>query len=361
MIEALRNELGFALVIATHDPDVAARADRAVALAGGRQQGMTRDRDPSPLSARARGLVRSPGRTVLRIVWSLLRCAARRHAPVHRAFAAHGVCQRRSPGAARLAGAVASHKQDLRVAKAVARQPGSPAGIGDGDGAVREPEPLGPAGNSKTSQGAVLAVPPGYGSHIHTFRLLNGSLRPGGVLLDQQTGGHCRRGLATRSRSCLDPARLAALRGLRGRPDHGPDQVSLPLNPSVGPAPAQPPGNAVIWRNRHLPADAGPVLPRSRPQATANSQPGAQKVVGGAGQSTRPAQRRQLSAAEARRSDALAGGAFAARPGAVRRQSLRLAQHGGRDSLHAQALYILLAVPGALVASGSPPRRARHQ
>ena len=41
MIEALRNELGFALVIATHDPDVAARADRAVALAGGRQQGMT--------------------------------------------------------------------------------------------------------------------------------------------------------------------------------------------------------------------------------------------------------------------------------------------------------------------------------
>ena len=41
MVEALRHELGFALVIATHDPDVAARADRAVALAGGRQQGMT--------------------------------------------------------------------------------------------------------------------------------------------------------------------------------------------------------------------------------------------------------------------------------------------------------------------------------
>jgi putative ABC transport system ATP-binding protein len=36
MIEALRHELGFALVIATHDPDVAARADRAVELAGGR-------------------------------------------------------------------------------------------------------------------------------------------------------------------------------------------------------------------------------------------------------------------------------------------------------------------------------------
>ena len=41
MIEALRSELGFALVIATHDPNVAARADRALALAGGRQQGLT--------------------------------------------------------------------------------------------------------------------------------------------------------------------------------------------------------------------------------------------------------------------------------------------------------------------------------
>jgi len=35
MIEALRRELGFALVLATHDPDVAARAERAVVLSGG--------------------------------------------------------------------------------------------------------------------------------------------------------------------------------------------------------------------------------------------------------------------------------------------------------------------------------------
>jgi putative ABC transport system ATP-binding protein len=36
MIEALRRELGFALVVATHDADVAARADRVAQLAGGR-------------------------------------------------------------------------------------------------------------------------------------------------------------------------------------------------------------------------------------------------------------------------------------------------------------------------------------
>jgi putative ABC transport system ATP-binding protein len=36
MIEALRRELTFALVVATHDPEVAARAGRAVGLSGGR-------------------------------------------------------------------------------------------------------------------------------------------------------------------------------------------------------------------------------------------------------------------------------------------------------------------------------------
>ena len=39
MIEALRLELGFALVIATHDPDVAARTDRVVTLEDGRVAG----------------------------------------------------------------------------------------------------------------------------------------------------------------------------------------------------------------------------------------------------------------------------------------------------------------------------------
>jgi putative ABC transport system ATP-binding protein len=36
LIEALRDELGFALVVATHDPDVAARAERTLTLANGR-------------------------------------------------------------------------------------------------------------------------------------------------------------------------------------------------------------------------------------------------------------------------------------------------------------------------------------
>ncbi len=35
MIESLRAELGFSLVVATHDPDVAARAERALIMVGG--------------------------------------------------------------------------------------------------------------------------------------------------------------------------------------------------------------------------------------------------------------------------------------------------------------------------------------
>jgi putative ABC transport system ATP-binding protein len=39
LIDALHAELGFALVVATHDPDVAARSDRTVALSDGRVVG----------------------------------------------------------------------------------------------------------------------------------------------------------------------------------------------------------------------------------------------------------------------------------------------------------------------------------
>ena len=35
LIEALQRELGFALVVATHDPDVAARLERAIELEDG--------------------------------------------------------------------------------------------------------------------------------------------------------------------------------------------------------------------------------------------------------------------------------------------------------------------------------------
>ena len=96
------------------------------------------------------GLVRSPGRTVLRVV---VVAAAVALLAGMLLFIGHSL-RTASASAVRQVpldwqGPVASYKQDLRVATAVARQPGIAAGIGDGDGAVREPEPLGPGGQQQ--------------------------------------------------------------------------------------------------------------------------------------------------------------------------------------------------------------------
>ena len=83
-------------------------------------------------------------------------------------------------------GPVGSYAADLRVAAGVARQPGvlqaSPAATAPLAGATHQ----GPEGLTATGAGAVLAVPSDYLSHFSTFRLLHGSLAPGGVVLDQQ-------------------------------------------------------------------------------------------------------------------------------------------------------------------------------
>ena len=39
---------------------------------------------------------------------------------------------------------------------------------------------------TQTASGAILAVPRTYPAHVNTFRMLQGHLRPGAVVLDQQ-------------------------------------------------------------------------------------------------------------------------------------------------------------------------------
>jgi putative ABC transport system permease protein len=255
-------------------------------------------------------------------------------------------------------GPVTSYQQDLRVARAVARQPGIAQASATATAPFASLSHSGPAGNSRTSKGAVLAVPPGYARHIHTFRVLNGSLRPGGVLLDQQTA-------ATLQARVGDTVALAPR---PGAPPHryrvsgvalitAPDQVFQPLNPSVGPAPAQPPGNAVIMETATFQRTLGRTYPPiTALSATANSQPGAQKGVQWEVQAqVDPA---PLSAgspsAALKLADQTRLRVERSIPGQVQfvdnlSDSLNTA---AGDSLYAQALYILLAVPGALVALG---------
>ena len=209
-------------------------------------------------------------------------------------------------------------------------------------------------------------MPPGYESHIHTFRLLNGSLRPGGVLLDQQTA-------ATLQARIGDTVTLLPPRPARQPQRYkvsgvalitAPDQVFQPLNPSVGPAPAQPPGNAVIMETGTFQRTLGRELPPiTASSATANSQPGAQKGVQWEVQAQldpAPLSAGSPSAA-LKLADQTRLRVERSLPGQVQfvdnlSDSLNTA---AGDSLYAQALYILLAVPGSAVGPRASPTSRR--
>jgi putative ABC transport system permease protein len=257
-----------------------------------------------------------------------------------------------------LQGPVSSYDQARAVAGEVARQNGvlqaSPAATAPLTGS----EHRGPNGLTSSGAGAVLAVPLDYGARIHTFRFLQGALRPGAVVLDQQMA-------ATLQAHIGDRVTLRAPGGgpPRTYPVSGvalvtaPDQLFQPLNPQLGPAPAQPPANVAI-----MPLDtfastlARQIPPISAAGAGANAQPGAQTGVQWQVQT-------QLDPV------ALSGGGPSAAlehatqtrnriertlPGRIQfvdnlSDSLNTA---AGDALYAETLYIMLAVPGALIALG---------
>ena len=203
----------------------------------------------------------------------------------------------------------------------------------------------------------MLAVPPDYAAHIHTFRYLQGALAPGAVVLDQQMASTLQAHIG--DHVTLKPP---------GGPPHSypvsgvalmtaSDKLFQPLNPQLGPAPAQPPANVAIMPletfastyARGLPAIAGV-------NVGANAQPGAQTGVQWQVQT-------QLDPV------ALSGGSPSAAleratqtrnriertlPGKVQfvdnlSDSLNIA---AGDALYAETLYIMLAIPGALIALG---------
>jgi putative ABC transport system permease protein len=212
--------------------------------------------------------------------------------------------------------------------------------------------------SSQTAQGAVLAVPRDYAAHIHTFRLLQGGLRPGGIVLDQQMA-------ATLQAKVGDTVRL------RPRPNAAPqsyrvtgvalitapDQVFQPLNPLLGPAPAQPPSNAAIMLTGTFANTLAKQLPTIATGASgASAQPGSQ--TGTQWQVQAQLDHGPLAAGSPssafKRSTATVNRLQSELPGQVQfvdnlSDSLNTA---AGDALYAQTLFLLLAVPGALIALG---------
>ena len=314
------------------------------------------------MSAAARlslaGLVRAPLRTIVRIA---VLAAAVALLGAMLLFVGHSL--RTMTGSAIRSvpldwqGPVGSYQQALSIANGVARQPGIEQSSPTATAPFAGVSHAGGGGTTNAGSGSILAVPPGYLSHIQTFRLLQGSLRPGAIVLDQQLA-------ATLQARIGDTLALTPRSGARpvAFPVSGvalitaPDVVFQPLNPLLGPAPAQPPANAAIMPLGTFAATVARELPTvASASPGASSVPGAQSGVqwqvqaqinphslGGS-----PSQAFTLAGEIAHRVER-------SLPGQVQfvdNLSDQLNTAAG-DALYAETLYIMLAVPGALVALG---------
>src|SRR5205085_6007665 len=201
------------------------------------------------------------------------------------------------------------------------------------------------------------AVPPDYARHFHTFRFLQGSLRPGDVVLDQQAAATLqarvgdRVALVTSRHAAPQTFRVSGVALVTAA-----DTLFQPLDPRAGPAPAQPPADVVI-----MPTDtfahtlARTLTPISPATAASSAVPGAQQGV--QWQVHAQVDPRRLGpspSAGLTRDGQLRRGVERSLPGQVQfvdnlGDGLTTAS---QDALYAEALYIMLAVPGALVALG---------
>src|SRR5436190_1627501 len=253
---------------------------------------------------------------------------------------------------------VSSYSRDLAGARAVVRQPGIAEAAPTATAPFASASHSGRAGHINTGSGSILAVPPRYLSHLKTFRYLQGRLRPGSIVLDQQLA-------ATLQARIGDTVRLTPRPGAPPRAYRvsgialitAPDQVFQPLNPALGPAPAQPPSNAAILPLGTFSRTFAPKLPAiAAPGIGANAQPGAQKGV-------------QWQVQAQLHSAPLASGSPSAALKLADQTRLRVERSvpgnlqfvdnlsdslntAAGDALYAETLYILLAAPGALIALG---------
>jgi putative ABC transport system permease protein len=254
-------------------------------------------------------------------------------------------------------GPVASHRQALAVARATAAQAQIAQASATATAPLAQTVHVGPNGTTTAGQGAVLAVPPDYLNHLNTFRFLHGHLGPGGVVLDQQMAAtlqaHIGDSVQLTPRSGARPVKLRVTGVAQVT---SPDVLFAPLNPQLGPAPAQPPANVAVMPLATFAARYAPQLPTLGPATPgANSVPGAQTGT-----------QWQVQAQVA--PTALSGSPSQAltQAGRIRNrvernlpvqvqfvdnlsESLNTASG---DALYAEALYVMLAVPGALIALG---------
>ena len=301
------------------------------------------------------GLVRTPGRTVVRV---LTLAAAVALIGAMLLFVGHSLGTMTASAVRSVPldwqGPVGSERAARRIALSVSRQPD-----------VREAAPVatapfagfehrGTAGTIRTGSGSILAVPPKHVAGIHTFRFLRGSLLPGGVVLDQQLA-------ATLQAQPGDRVLLTPRQNVKPIPFRvsgvalvsAADVLFQPLSPLQGPAPAQPPANVTIMPLATFARVVAPSLPKGAANPLTSAVPGAQSGVQWQVQAqVSPNALTGTPAHALRRAGQIRNTVERSLPGQVQfvdnlSDSLNTA---AGDALYAEALYIMLAVPGALIA-----------
>jgi ABC-type lipoprotein release transport system permease subunit len=136
-----------------------------------------------------------------------------------------------------LQGPVSSYPKAQSVAAGIARQPGVLQSSATATAPLAQATHKGPAGTTSAGNGGILAVPPNYLDHIKTFRYLQGGLKPGGIVLDQQMAAtlqaHLGDTISVATRAGAKPVQLTVT-GVALVSSA--DQLFQPLNPSTGPA-----------------------------------------------------------------------------------------------------------------------------
>jgi putative ABC transport system permease protein len=303
-------------------------------------------------------LVRAPGRTLVRV---LTLAGAVGLLAAMLVFVGHSL-RTMTASAVRSVpidwqGPVGSARAASAIARAAAAQPGVAEAAATATAPFAGVEHISRSlGVIRAGSGAILAVPPGYLAHINAYRYLRGSLKPGQIVFDQQLAATLQ----------VQPGDTIMLTPRSGRPPvrlrvsgialvTAPDQLFQPLNPLLGPAPAQPPANIAILPLSTFAERIAPVLPSISSATGASAIPGSQ--VG-----TQWQVQAQIDPAALAGSPAHALGQAGRLRGRLERSlpgqvvfvdnlSENLTGAAG-DALYAEALYIMLALPGALVAFG---------
>ncbi|MDX6369390.1 MAG: putative transport system permease protein, partial [Gaiellaceae bacterium] len=300
------------------------------------------------------GLVGLPGRTIVRVV-SLGLAVALLAAML--LFVGHSL-RTMTASATRAVpidwqAPVASQTAARRGAAAVAKQPDVRAAAAVATASFVGVEHVSSAGLIRAGGGSLLAVPESYSTQFHTFRFLRGSMQQGEIVLDQQLAAT----LQVQPNDVISLRVRPGKRRVRFRVSGialvtAPDVLFQPLNPLLGPAPAQPPANVAM-------------LPLATFAASLSQRLGT--VPANAGLPGEPTGVQWQVQGRVDRA-ALAGSPATAFKSATRirnrvERSLpgqvvfvdNLAEsltNAAGDALYAETLYIMLALPGALVALG---------